>query len=118
MKIVFDATLEGLSTRADKSIKIILGTQEMSSDEAGKLLDFRNEFVKVMMSNTNISKLEEELVDATPIGNLKKNKTHSQRLRACLFRLHEQLPDESVDFETFYSRWMEGFIDSIKSKLN
>lgn len=117
MKLVFDSTFEGIATRVDGSLKITLSTQEMDAQQAGLLLTLRNKFVKVLLSDSNITALQEEAIDSTPIVDAgKKSKTPSQRLRAVLYRLHEQeKPD--VDFDTYYSAKMNSLIDHFKTKL-
>jgi hypothetical protein len=45
-----------------------------------------------------------------------KGKSHSQRLRAVLFRLHEQ-QDSMLSFSEYYSNCMELIINQIKERL-
>jgi hypothetical protein len=45
-----------------------------------------------------------------------KGKSHSQRLRAVLFRLHEQ-EDSMLSFNEYYSNRMELMINQIKERL-
>ena len=116
MKIVLETIVESISSRVDGSISIKIGTQEMDSSKVGELFSLRGKFVKTLISDTNISTLEEELVDSTQITAVKKNKTESQRLRAVLFRLHEQ-GEIQVDFEEYYKNQMEILINHFKGKL-
>ena len=68
---------------------------------AASLFAFRNKFCKVLISDSNITTLESELVDSTQIAAGKKPKSESSRLRAVLFRYHEQSNSE-LEFEMFY----------------
>lgn len=116
MKIILDGMLEGLKTRADGSVSISFGTQELDSSNAGHLFQLRGKYCKVLFSDTNITKLEEDAVDAAPVVGTKKPKSASQRLRAVLYRLHEQ-SNSTLDFEEYYRVQMEGIIETFKSNL-
>ena len=116
MKLAIEANLENITSRADNSWTIKLSTQELDGSGIGQLSDLKRAggYCKVLISNTNISKLEEELIDNTQLVACKKMKTESQRLRAVLFRYAEQ---QQVEFETFYKIEMVKIISHYKSKL-
>jgi hypothetical protein len=117
MKIVLSSILENISTRSDGSVKLTLGTQEMDESNAASLFGLRNKFVKVLISDSNITPLEEKLIDETKILDGKKVKTKSQRLRAVFFKLHQQEGGTEENFDAFYDEKMERLIEQIKSKL-
>lgn len=117
MKIILDGIIEGLTTRAEGSVKVVFSTQELDSTKGGQLFQLRGKYCKALFSDTNISKVEEELVDNTQMAETKKPKTPSSRLRAVLFILHEQTNNQMA-FEDFYRQEMEYFIQRVKEKLN
>lgn len=114
MKIILETILESISTRVDGSMKLTISTNEIDPAMGGNLLQLRGKFIKTLLSDTNITKLEEEMVDSTQLVSGKKNKTESQRLRNVLFRYSEQ---QGLDFEQFYKSEMERIIEHYKSKL-
>lgn len=116
MKIVLSGVLEGLSTRNDGSVKVAFVTQELDPSTGGQLFQLRNKFVKCLISDSNISPIEEELVDSTELKGGKKAKSQSQRLRAVLYRVHEQqgIP---LDFETWYNSELETIIEQYRNTL-
>lgn len=116
MKIVIDATIEAISSRVDGTVNIKIGTQELDANKAGELFGLRGKYVKILLSDNNISKVEEELVDNTNIAQTGKQKTASQRLRSVLYIQHQQ-SNIDLDFEQFYKIEMEKLITVIKSKL-
>lgn len=116
MKLIFPAILENISTRSDGSIKISLASQEMQSDKAGDLFQLRNKYVKVLLSDSNITDVQAELVDAEKLSEGSKGKSPSARLRAVLFRLHEQ-EKTTMSFDDWYKLKIEAIIDQIKSRL-
>jgi hypothetical protein len=117
MKIVFDATLEGLSTRMDDTIKVVIGTQEVTAEQGLALLKLRGKFCKVMLSDTAIEQKEIDAVDSLPIKDESNNKSNSQRLRSVLFLLWQQSGNSST-FDDYYKGSMNTIIDHFKSKLN
>ena len=117
MKLVLESIVDGISTLKDGSLKVVLSTQEVDSSTAASLFNFRNKFCKVLISDSNISSLEEELVDSTQLVAGKKPKSESSRLRAVLFRYHEQSNSEA-EFENFYKNEMNKIIEHYKSKLD
>jgi hypothetical protein len=116
MKIVLSSTIEKIATKVDGTITISISTQELDPTQAGQVFGLRGKFCKVLLSDSNITNLEEELVDKEVIASGKKNKTHSQRLRNTLFVYFEQKGFE-MDFEQFYNNEMEKIISHYKSKL-
>jgi|SRR3990167_5363862 len=116
MKIILDGLIEGLNTRADGSVKVIFSTQELDSSKGGELFQLRGKYCKALFSDSNISKVEEELIDKTEIAQTGKQKTSSQRLRSVLFIKHQQ-SGLQISFDDFYRTEMETIIQTIKSKL-
>ena len=117
MKIVFAGLLENISTRSDGTVKLVLGSQEMDSTQAGRLFELRNQFIKILLTNDNINPLEENLLIETPLTDGKKVKSPSQRLRAVLYRVCEQMGNKE-HFEQYYSSEMENIISNYKSRLD
>lgn len=117
MKLILETIVEGIATRVDGTLKITLSTQELEPTNAASLISMRGKFIKALLSDSNISKLEEELVDNTQLVSGKKNKSASQRLRAVLYRINEQAGGDETNFEAFYKSEMEKIIDHYKGKL-
>lgn len=114
MKLIFDGTLEGLSTRQDKTIKVVIGTQEMNDEQLAKLFHFRSKFIKVLFSDTAIDQKEVEAVNTLPIKDESNSKSKSQRLRNTLYIQWQQLGSKG-DFNDFYAGQMESLIELVKS---
>jgi hypothetical protein len=117
MKVIIDGVVEGLSTRSDGSVKLVLATQELESSKAGDLFQLRNKYVKVLISDTNISSIEEQIVDQEKLVGGKKAKTPASRLRSVMFRVHESR-GISIDFDQWYKNEMENKITYYKEILN
>lgn len=116
-KIILDVIVEGLNTRQDGTVKIVLSTQELDSTKGGELFQLRGKYCKALLSDSNISKVEEELVDKTEIAQTGKQKTPSQRLRSVMY-VQWQQSGVSIKFEDRYKTEMENLIQGIKDKLD
>ena len=118
-KIILGATIEGISTRMDNTLKIIIGTQEIDKNQVAELFELRNKFIKILLSNSNISEAEEKIIDEEKLKDGRKIKTKSQRLRAVLYVSWQQKfqATDTLSFEDFYKGQMEGIIQRIKDTL-
>ena len=117
MKIILAGTLESIKTRVDGSISISYACNEIDSTEAGRLFQLRGRYCKALLSDTNITEMESKLIDEEVMKDGRKVKSHSQRLRSVLFRLHENIQSHQ-DFDEFYREKMEGLIEHFKQKLD
>jgi len=117
MKIILESTIDKIASRVDGTVSIQVSTQELDSSKAGDLFSLRGKFCKVLISDSNISKLEEELVDNTQLVGGKKHKSQASRLRAVLYLVNEQQGGDENSFEVFYKNETERLIDHYKKKL-
>ncbi len=117
MKLVLSTTVEGIQTRQDGTLKIVLGTQEIDPSQGATLLGMRNKYVKVLLSDTNITSMEENILNEEVIQDGRKVKTQSQRLRAVLYRVWETTT-QTQDFDGWYKAETERVIDHYKTKLD
>ena len=114
MKIILESTIDKISSKVDGTVVIQISTQELDSSKAGELFSLRGKFCKTLISDNNISTIEEEIVDNTQLVSGKKNKTDSQRLRNVLFIYATQ---KDLNTEDFYKSEMNRIIEHYKSKL-
>lgn len=115
MKVSYASQIEKIETRADGSVKIVLGTsKEMSpSDKTAlfSLADKNGWTVHSMEDDIEEQDIPTERADPG-IGK----KTSSQRLRAVLYVYWEQ-GGKKGSFEDFYRVQVEKLIEHIKDKL-
>lgn len=109
------AMVESINTRKDKSVKLILGTQELAPLEAGQLFQYMNQLVSVYLCPSSIDNRELEQIDKVePELN---NKSQSQRIRAVLYLCHQQNSEGFKTFDEYYKAKTEKYIEHLKSKL-
>lgn len=107
--------VENISTRKDKSVKITLGTQELSPEKAGELFQLMNQLAVTYICPTGVSDEEINQVDA--VNPDIQGKSQSHRMRNVLFLLWKQSNDGFSKFDDFYKNRTEKIIDQLKSKL-
>lgn len=116
--VVFDGGICGIRTMADGSLRIQIDTQELPSETMMRIFDLRNMPGMVLVSSDKITQAEQTAVENATSEFLPKHKTHSQRLRAVLFKLWKQKGEaQGYEFDTFYANTMERLIDHYKTKL-
>jgi hypothetical protein len=110
------AIVENITTRKDRSLKVVIGTQEVSPSEAGQLFQYMHQLVTVYVCPSAIDNRELEQIDKLePELN---NKSQSQRIRNVLYLLHQQASEGFKTFDEYYKAKTELYIEHLKSKLN
>jgi hypothetical protein len=112
--------VEGISTRRDKTLKVTIGTQELTPDKMAQLLAQWSEgygvmaFKKEEFADEERKALEAIQLDKEDMGG----KTPSQRLRSCLYALWESNNSGYNTFASFYESRMEQFITIVKKRID
>lgn len=114
--ILVPVQIENLTTRKDSSLKIVLGTHELTPEKAGKLFQLLNKYAYAAFKPEDFNKEELDAVEDLKTDDLDK-KTLSQRTRSCLYVLYTKNSDGFDNFKDFYTNRMEQFIDSIKEEI-
>lgn len=114
--ILFAAQVEGLRSRKDKTIALVLGTQELNPEKAGKLFNTNGHLVTCYLSiKEHISADQMEIIDAVEAPT--QGKTPSQRMRNVLYILWQNANEGYTDFNLFYLHKMDVMIEHLKKKL-
>ena len=124
--VIFQGCLDNVRTMADRSLKVVLRTQELSPDTVGRLYSMQHEHGYVMLSTSPVSTEMVQLVEEAGQEAEFETKTPSQRLRNTLYRVWEtERPTEIspsgqpdyVPFDLFYRREMETLISRQKERI-
>lgn len=108
--------VETIQTRKDHTLKIVLGTPELTPAKGAEVLAMMNKVVATYFSPKDT--IDQKEIDQ--VDNLQSEfggKTPSQRLRNVLFVSYEQNKEGFKDFASFYTHKMETIIDHYKGKL-
>jgi hypothetical protein len=114
MKLQLSAQIEKVSTRADNTITITVGTQELEPEQAAILFSLKGKQGWLLFSENIFSETD---VPKENAPEFKGDKTPSQRIRACLYRYWEKNTSKTTPFDTFYKQWAEKKITEIKETL-
>jgi hypothetical protein len=114
--ILLPAYVENISTRKDKSVKIVLSTQELTPAQAGEIFNLMNSLVIAYLSVKDINSDELDQVDK--IDPELGGKTQGQRIRNTLYVLYEKNNEGFKDFNSFYKNKTEKIIEHLKTKID
>jgi hypothetical protein len=114
--ILISAYIENITTRKDKSVKVTIGTQELSQGKAGELFTLLNNLACVYISPKEISQKELDQVDK--LDPEIEGKTQSQRIRNVLYKLFQQDSEGHKDYDSYYRNKTEMYIEHLKKKIN
>ena|SRR5688572_290865 len=114
--LLLSTYVENITTRKDHSIKITLGTQELSPGKSGELFNLLNKLAVTYISPKEVNQKEIDQVDK--LDPEISGKTQSQRIRSVLYLLYQQANEGFKDFESFYRNKTEQYIEHMKGKLN
>ena len=131
--VLFEGGVEKISTLSDGSLRIHIGTPELSNETMVNLFNLNRKTGYVLLSPYPINQNQKDAVEkaaenieheSTEFGN----KTPSQRLRAVLYVYWEKTqpkqinPDsgniELVEFDLFYKRELNKIVEHYKTKLD
>ena len=115
--IVVAATIEAIATRKDTTLKIVLGTQELSPEKAGELFHLQNKLAYVAIKEENFTNEEEDLIKDLRVDEI-NTKSPSKRLRAVMYLNWKQDPEGHAEFSGYYLHHMENLINKYKSNLD
>ncbi len=114
--ILLPGQIESIASRKDKTVKLTIGTQELSPQQAAEIFSLNQSFCYFAVKPENFTKDESDAIE-----NLKTEldtaKTPSQRLRSVLYMNYLQDPKGYSDFGNFYLAEIEKIIDHFKRKL-
>ncbi len=117
MKVTLPVSLNPISRRKDKSVKLGFETRELSPEETLTMMAMEGEEGWMVFSSNNDIK-EEEIPEANAdLGQ----KTQSTRIRACLYKLYMQETQKQTyigTFENYYKDKTEKYIEFLKEKIN
>jgi hypothetical protein len=113
--ILIACQIESIASRKDKTVKLVIGTQELSPSKAGELFNLNNKIATVYISEKTIDQREMDQVDK--IDPEFEGKTQSQRIRAVLFILWTQDAEGFQLFDSYYRSKTDKYIEHLKNKI-
>tara|TARA_R110001632_G_scaffold232990_2_gene375852 strand:+ start:941 stop:1333 length:393 start_codon:yes stop_codon:yes gene_type:complete len=126
--VVFEGGIDKVSTLADGSLRVYLGTPELTSETMVNLFGMIKKPGYILISTSTINQDQVDAVEKATTNVEFSEKTPSQRMRGVMYKLWEKTQPktmngdtgemEYVDFDLFYKRQMNKIIDHFKTKLD
>ena len=125
--VVFEGGIDKVSTLADGSLRVYVGTPELSNETMVSVFSLIKKPGFVLISANAINQDQIDAVEKATTNAEFSEKTPSQRMRGVLYKLWEKTQPktmngdgvmEYVDFDLFYKRQMNKIIDHFKTKLD
>ena len=118
MGILVQAQIESISSRKDRTVKVVIGTQELPPDQAGELFSLNNNLANIYISANQISGDMMAEIDKASVESVDSIKSPSQRLKAVFYLNYNQNPEGFNSFDLYYLHQMEKVINHYKKKLD
>ena len=119
--IIFNGTVDKVSTMADGTLRVYVGTQELSYEKMAQLFSFDKSAGYFLISKQEISKEEITTIEEASEGVTPgKGKSPSKRLRGVLYYVWDQelATGTEVGFESFYNEEMDKITEHYIKKLD
>ena len=106
-----------ITTMSKNTLRLQVDTQEnVSSEGMKRIFEWHDKLGWFLFA---IRKIEaEDMLELPELKPVEEKKTPSQRMRAVLFRLYEQDPEDFKEFDGYYRFKMEKIIDKLKERLD
>ncbi len=99
-KLQVACQIESISTRADHSLKVVMGLPELPPEESAALMGLNRLSANILISPNEITQEDVDNIDTISDEDKelfgKKAKTKSQRLRGVLYRVWENLGNKGT----------------------
>lgn len=110
------AQIDKISSRKDRTLSVLLNTQEMHPEETAQLFDFQGLQIWVAFAETALTYDNIDIPDALTMVD--ETKSPSERLRSVLYVYWKQNEEKlRKSFDVFYRETLDKYIDNIKEKL-
>jgi len=117
--IELKSQIEAIQTRKDNTLKVVLGTQELSPKECGKLFALMNRLCSIGIAPNDLTSDEIKTLQESKlsIDDVPNGKSWSKKYRDVLFVYWKQHDTGYEKFDDFYANHYLNRINNVKSKL-
>ena len=115
--IIIPAVLDSFRSLKDKTLKVTFETNEPTPEQFMGIGQSIQQFGYLAFKVEPFKEKEKKALDDLETSYEDNSKTHSQRLRAVIFRSWENANEGFNDFDSYYKHKMESIITHLKSKL-
>jgi len=116
--ITISGQIQGITSRADRSWKLTIGTQELTPFEIGTIGDMQNKICFIAINPDPFTDDQKEAIENTKVEFESLSKmTKSQTLRYKLVLLWEQNNNGFDKFVDYYNNVMDKLINHYNEKI-
>lgn len=113
--LIIPTIVDDIKTLRDKGLKVVLITPELPAEAMTQLFQYYQKQVYTAFKDTEL-KPDELDIKEMPI-EFKNDKSQSERLRSVLY-VYWNKHKPTKDFDSFYKRKTDEFINLIKDKID
>ena len=115
--LILNTIFENISSRKDRTWKLVFGTNELSPEQVQELSKGLNKYIFLAMKVDEFKSTEINILSELETGLEDNAKTQSQRIKAVLYKLWTQKPEGFGVFDEYYKFKTEKYLDHLKSKI-
>lgn len=108
------ATIDNISTRVDRTLKITISTQELPPEQAALIMSLHQKLGWFLFSENSIEVDDIPKEEAT---EFKDEKSPSRRLKDVIYIYWNKCTDKKLPFDIFWKQWINKKCDEIKDLL-
>ena len=108
------STIESISTRKDKTMKLVIGTQELQPDQMAILMENHDKLGWFLFNENAINASD---IPKEQAPDFVGQKSPFERLRNILFVYWNTCTDKKIDFELWRRNWVDKKCSEIKELL-
>ena len=118
--LILPAAIEGVRTMKDRTMRIVIGTQELTPEHAAQLIShYNNGYGFIALKKEEFAQEERDTLEAIKLNaDELGGKTPSQRLRNTLYVLYSHRPEGFNTFNAYYEHCIEQFIAHVKKQID
>ena len=115
--ITIPAQIESVATRKDKTLKLTIGTSELSPNQTAELITMNQQFCYIAIKPEHFAQKELDAIEdlKTDFDN---QKSQAQRLRSVLFLNWKSKDEGYTEFLSYYLHKMERIIEHYKNQID
>lgn len=115
--ITIPAQIESVSTRKDKTLKLSIGTSELSPNQMAELIVMNQQFCYLAIKPEHFAQKELDAIEEMKT-DFDNQKSQGQRLRSVLFLNWKSKNEGFNDFLSYYIHKMETIIGHYKNQID
>ena len=116
--VIYGGIIEGVSLRKDKSLKIMIGANEVLPDIMGDIMSLGGSFVYTAHKIEPFVNAELDAIKQLKYAGKPIDKSPAEKMRDLLFRLWQKQGCGFQSFDDYYLFTMQKHLDDLRDQLS